>query len=256
MTLKLPGCFAMTETGHGSDVQSVRTTATYDAATGEFVIDTPDDDARKDYIGNAARHGRLAVVFAQLVVAGASSRRPCRRWCRSATMHGRPRPRRTDRGRRAEGGPQRRRQRPARLRPTSGFRARACSTATAASARTARTRARSRTPTGGSSRWSARWCRAGSASPARPSAAAKSALDDRGPLRRAPAAVQGTGQLTGDPDPGLPRPSARAAAGTGDDVRHAASRRPSLVAELRAQLHRPGRRRAGPPASSRPTPPR
>jgi acyl-CoA oxidase len=70
MTLDLPGCFAMTETGHGSDVQSVRTTATYDSETGEFVVCTPDDDARKDYIGNAAKHGRLAVVFAQLIVAG------------------------------------------------------------------------------------------------------------------------------------------------------------------------------------------
>ncbi|HEY7594798.1 MAG TPA: acyl-CoA dehydrogenase [Actinophytocola sp.] len=65
MSLELPGCFAMTEAGHGSDVQHLRTTATY--AGGEFVIDTPDDDARKDYIGNAARDGRVAVVFAQLV---------------------------------------------------------------------------------------------------------------------------------------------------------------------------------------------
>src|SRR5436305_13644700 len=32
MTMELPGCFAMTETGHGSDVQSIRTTATYDAS--------------------------------------------------------------------------------------------------------------------------------------------------------------------------------------------------------------------------------
>jgi acyl-CoA oxidase len=60
----------MTETGHGSDVQSIRTTATYDPEREQFVVDTPDDDARKDYIGNAARHGRLAVVFAQLVTAG------------------------------------------------------------------------------------------------------------------------------------------------------------------------------------------
>jgi acyl-CoA oxidase len=70
ITLDLPGCFAMTETGHGSDVQSLRTTATYDEATQEFVVSTPDDAARKDYIGNAARDGRLAVVFAQLVSRG------------------------------------------------------------------------------------------------------------------------------------------------------------------------------------------
>jgi acyl-CoA oxidase len=70
--LSLPGCFAMTETGHGSDVQHLRTTATYDPAAGEFVVSTPDPGARKDYIGNAARDGRMAVVFAQLIVDGTS----------------------------------------------------------------------------------------------------------------------------------------------------------------------------------------
>jgi acyl-CoA oxidase len=66
ISLDTLGCFAMTETGHGSDVASLRTTATFDPATDEFVINTPDDSARKEYIGNAARDGRLAVVFAQL----------------------------------------------------------------------------------------------------------------------------------------------------------------------------------------------
>jgi acyl-CoA oxidase len=67
---RLLGCFAMTETGHGSNVQALDTTATYDASTGEFVVQTPTPAARKDYIGNAARHGRMAAVFAQLVVGG------------------------------------------------------------------------------------------------------------------------------------------------------------------------------------------
>src|SRR4029077_8434395 len=38
--LELPGCFAMTEEGHGSDVQHIRTTATYE--DGDFVIHTPE----------------------------------------------------------------------------------------------------------------------------------------------------------------------------------------------------------------------
>ena len=67
MSVAVPGAFAMTETGHGSDVASVSTTATYDARTQEIVVHTPFRAAWKEYLGNAALHGTAAVVFAQLI---------------------------------------------------------------------------------------------------------------------------------------------------------------------------------------------
>lgn len=67
ITLDLLGCFAMTETGHGSDVQSLETTATYDVETEEFVINSPTPTSRKDYIGGAAETATIASVFAQLI---------------------------------------------------------------------------------------------------------------------------------------------------------------------------------------------
>lgn len=72
INLDMVGCFAMTEIGHGSDVQSLETTATYDPSTQEFVVHSPTKSATKDYIGNAACHADTAAVFAQLVTRGQS----------------------------------------------------------------------------------------------------------------------------------------------------------------------------------------
>jgi acyl-CoA oxidase len=70
MSLEIPGVFAMTEIGHGSDVASIATTATFDPAADEFVINTPFRAAWKEYNGNAAVDGLAAVVFAQLITKG------------------------------------------------------------------------------------------------------------------------------------------------------------------------------------------
>ena len=68
--LRMSGCYAQTELGHGSNVAGIETTATFDRATQEFVINTPTISAIKFWPGDLSRFSNHAVVFAKLILDG------------------------------------------------------------------------------------------------------------------------------------------------------------------------------------------
>ncbi|GMR47787.1 hypothetical protein PMAYCL1PPCAC_17982, partial [Pristionchus mayeri] len=65
---EIVGCFALTELSHGSNTQSIQTTATFE--NGQLVFRTPHIGAMKVWSGNLAQSATHAVVFAQLYVGG------------------------------------------------------------------------------------------------------------------------------------------------------------------------------------------
>ncbi|KAI9028059.1 acyl-CoA dehydrogenase/oxidase [Hyaloraphidium curvatum] len=64
------GSFAQTELGHGSAVSDIETTATYDPAAQEFVLDTPTLSSTKWWIGALGTYATHSLVMAQLIVGG------------------------------------------------------------------------------------------------------------------------------------------------------------------------------------------
>lgn len=64
------GCYCQTELAHGSDVQNLLTTATYDSSSETFVINTPEIGASKWWIGDLGLYCTHAAVYAQLIING------------------------------------------------------------------------------------------------------------------------------------------------------------------------------------------
>lgn len=67
-SLRMIGCYAQTEIGHGSNVAGLETTATFDRETDEFVINTPTISATKFWPGDLGNFASHAVVYAQLII--------------------------------------------------------------------------------------------------------------------------------------------------------------------------------------------
>jgi len=66
-SLRMIGCYAQTEIGHGSNVASLETTATLDKTTDEFVIHTPTIRATKFWPGSLGIMCTHAIVFARCI---------------------------------------------------------------------------------------------------------------------------------------------------------------------------------------------
>jgi len=70
LKFEIVGAYAQTELGHGSDVRSLETTATFDPKTDEFVIHTPTLTATKWWPGELGLNANHCICFAQLIIEG------------------------------------------------------------------------------------------------------------------------------------------------------------------------------------------
>ncbi|WOG86311.1 hypothetical protein DCAR_0205513 [Daucus carota subsp. sativus] len=68
--MQIIGCYAQTELGHGSNVQGLETTATFDSKTDEFVLHSPTLTSSKWWPGGLGKVSTHAVVYARLLTDG------------------------------------------------------------------------------------------------------------------------------------------------------------------------------------------
>ena len=69
-TLNDIGCFGLTELGYGNNAVEMETTATYDKATKEFIVNTPHPLAQKYWITNGAIHAKhIGIISSSLLYA-------------------------------------------------------------------------------------------------------------------------------------------------------------------------------------------
>jgi acyl-CoA oxidase len=64
------GSYCQTELGHGSNVRGIETTATFDASTDEFVINSPTLSSTKYWIGATGIWATHGIVVARLIISG------------------------------------------------------------------------------------------------------------------------------------------------------------------------------------------
>jgi len=66
------GCYVQTELGHGSNVQGLETTATFDKENDQFVINSPTISSTKYWPGDCGLHANHCLLYAQLIIDGKS----------------------------------------------------------------------------------------------------------------------------------------------------------------------------------------
>ncbi|KAJ6327291.1 hypothetical protein OIU78_014213 [Salix suchowensis] len=68
--MQIIGCYAQTELGHGSNVQGLETTATFDPDKDEFIIHSPTLTSSKWWPGGLGKVATHAIVYARLITNG------------------------------------------------------------------------------------------------------------------------------------------------------------------------------------------